>query len=96
MNAGYEPWGSNYHDHRCLCPGCNPQPPDGGDEPCVTCGKPVEDGTACYCCGRSVHQNEPECGGWILDWWHPDAFDKDDGKEFWCLACLEQGREEMR
>jgi hypothetical protein len=25
----YAPHGSNYHDHLCLCPGCNPQPPDG-------------------------------------------------------------------
>ena len=28
----YEPNGSNYHDHLCTCPGCNPQPPDPSEE----------------------------------------------------------------
>lgn len=27
--SGYAPNGSNYHDHLCIFPGCNPQPPDG-------------------------------------------------------------------
>jgi len=27
-NPQYAPNGSNYHDHLCTCPGCNPQPPD--------------------------------------------------------------------
>jgi len=28
QGIGYAPNGSNYHDHLCRCPGCNPQPPD--------------------------------------------------------------------
>ncbi len=27
--ASYAPNGSNYHDHLCRYPGCDPQPPDG-------------------------------------------------------------------
>jgi hypothetical protein len=29
QGIGYAPNGSNYHDHLCRCPGCDPQPPDG-------------------------------------------------------------------
>jgi len=28
FNPQYVPQGSNYHDHLCTCPGCDPQPPD--------------------------------------------------------------------
>lgn len=28
-NRQYAPDGSNYHDHLCRCPGCEPHPPDG-------------------------------------------------------------------
>lgn len=55
---------------------------------CVTCGKPLEFDTACYCCGEPVHLHEPDCGAWILDSWHESAFDDVDGNEFWCRACL--------
>ncbi len=27
VHKGYAPDGSNYHDHLCRCPGCDPQPP---------------------------------------------------------------------
>lgn len=55
---------------------------------CVTCGKSLAYDTACYRCGEPVHIQEPECGSWILDWWHESAFDEVDGNEFWCRACL--------
>ena len=29
QGIGYPPNGSNYHDHLCRCPGCDPQLPDG-------------------------------------------------------------------
>ena len=28
----HAPNGSNYHDHLCNCPGCDPQPPDPSEE----------------------------------------------------------------
>jgi hypothetical protein len=28
QGIGYPPVGSNYHDHLCRCPGCDPQPPE--------------------------------------------------------------------
>lgn len=32
MATGYQPRNSNYHDHLCDCPGCNPGDPDPTDE----------------------------------------------------------------
>lgn len=62
--------------------------------PCTTCGKEgCTDG--CFRCGQAVcmnaedYQADTDCGGWILDWWHPSAYDYDDGNEYWCKACLE-------
>ena len=61
---------------------------------CVTCHTAVLNATTCFRCGCPVHWQEPDCGGWILDWWHPMAFDEDDGNEFWCQACLDKGLED--
>ena len=58
---------------------------------CVTCGKPLAYDTVCYRCGQPVHLQEPACGSWILDSWHPMAFDEVDGNEFWCQECLNKG-----
>jgi len=57
----YAPHGSNYHDHLCLCPHCNPQPPD--EEVvqrwhCESCGEDISRdderlqcvGCACWFC----------------------------------------------
>ena len=99
VNARYAPHGSNYHDHLCLCPGCNPQPPDEegvgiaegpGELLCGTCGKPVAHGTDCYRCGLPVHWQEPQCGSWLFDSWHPAVWEQDGGNVFWCRACLTQ------
>lgn len=63
--------------------------------PCCICGKPDQE-HGCFRCGRFVCIDETDfmldsaCGGWILDWWHPCAFDPDDGNEFWCRECFQQ------
>jgi hypothetical protein len=63
--------------------------------PCVTCGKP-EQQHGCFKCGKPVCMNETnyladsDCGGWILDSWHPSAPDEN---EFWCTACLKESEQ---
>ncbi|MBA2677547.1 MAG: hypothetical protein H0U76_04015 [Ktedonobacteraceae bacterium] len=60
--------------------------------PCVTCGAPGRD-HSCFQCGKPVCHAEnyladTNCGGWILDSWHPDASEEN---EYWCVACMEEG-----
>ncbi len=64
--------------------------------PCVTCGKP-EQQNGCFKCGLPVCYNpenylaDSDCGGWILDSWHPSA---PGGNEYWCKSCLQAESED--
>ena len=64
--------------------------------PCYVCGKP-EQRNGCFKCGKPVCYNEQDylgdsqCGGWILDSWHPDAPEEN---EFWYQHCLKEGLDE--
>src|SRR6266702_4783175 len=64
MRFKYAPHGSNYHDHLCLCPGCNAQPPDEEME--------TEREQRWYCeneaCGVCINDERYQCvgcGGWF-------------------------------
>ena len=56
---------------------------------CTTCGKPNQR-YGCFRCGVAVcysqinYLADTECGGWILDSWHPAA---PDDNEYYCKQC---------
>jgi hypothetical protein len=58
--------------------------------PCCICGRPGRR-YGCFRCGQPVCYNDlnyfasSECGGWILDSWHPGHPDEN---EFRCQICL--------
>lgn len=62
--------------------------------PCCICGRPGRV-YACFSCGRPVCYNEQDyfassnCGGWILDSWHPAHPEEN---EFYCGECLVAGQ----
>ena len=81
----YAPHGSNYHDHVCLCPGCNPQPPD---EEMVE----VERAQRWYCeneeCGVCINDERYQCAG-CGGWFCLGCSSNFRGSEFRvCTACL--------
>ena len=55
----YAPHGSNYHDHLCLCPGCNPQLPD-EEEYRV---EPVLEGDRFWCPQCKQEREDPGLSG---------------------------------
>lgn len=76
-----EPWEEQEEDgevHVLAVPGAVPV--------CCSCGGC--DGTlneTCGNCGRPVHYQEPECGGWLTVFWRDGEV---AGDEFWCLECV--------
>src|SRR5438128_2017158 len=78
----HAPHGSNYHDHLCLCPGCNPQPPD----------EEVGQSPMWYCeneeCGKCINDERYQCTG-CAGWFCPSCSRSFRGSEFRvCTACL--------
>jgi hypothetical protein len=59
---------------------------------CCTCGKP-DCTNGCFRCGRPVCYNmsdyfaDTDCGGWILDTWHPGHPSEN---EYYCFKCLRE------
>ncbi len=80
----HAPHGSNYHDHVCLCPGCNPQPSDEGVEV-------VERVQMWYCeneeCGKCINDGRYQCAG-CGGWFCAGCIRFFRGTEFWiCASC---------